>query len=116
MPLPSTDGASPRSASVDLSPGAVVLVNPFVVPDGRLEETVTYWERARAFLAEQPGYVSTRLHQSLRPDATYRLVNVAVWESPEAFQSAMRAMQAEVGPPTIAALETDPALYTVIRE
>ena len=36
-----------------------------------------------AFLATPPGYLSTRLHQSLSPGADFHFVNVAVWQSPQ---------------------------------
>lgn len=38
------------------------------------------WEMARDFLNDQTGYVSTKLHQSLSPDAKYLLINGAEWK------------------------------------
>ena len=32
--------------------------------------------------------MSDRLHRSLSPSADFRFVNVAVWQSPQAFQAA----------------------------
>ena len=66
----------------------VVLINAFEVPDGQDKAFLEAWERARAFLATQQGYHSTRLHRSLSPAADFRFVNVAVWQSPQAFQAA----------------------------
>ena len=40
----------------------------------------------------QPGYVSTNLHQSFQDDATYQLMNIAIWESQEAFYLAAKKM------------------------
>ena len=71
-----------------MNPEPVVLINAFEVPDGQEEEFLAAWERARAFLATQPGYLSTRPHRSLSPAADFRFVNVAVWQSPQAFQAA----------------------------
>ena len=67
----------------------VVLINTFEVPEGQDEAFLEGWERARAFLATQPGYLSTRLHRSLSPGADFRFVNVAVWQSAQAFQAAI---------------------------
>jgi len=72
-----------------MNPAPVVLINAFEVPDGQDEAFLAAWERARAFLATQPGYLSTRLHRSLSPAADFRFVNVAVWQSPQAFQAAI---------------------------
>ena len=44
------------------------------------------WEKARAYLAQQPGYLSTRLYRALAPDARFTFVNIAEWVSPEAFR------------------------------
>ena len=71
-----------------MNPDPVVLINAFEVPAGQDEAFVEGWELARAFLATQPGYLSTRLHRSLSPRADFRFVNVAVWESAQAFQAA----------------------------
>ncbi len=87
-----------------LTTDPVVLINTFVVPEGSDEAAIRFWEQARDFLKEQPGYISTQLHQSLQPDATFLLVNVAVWESPEAFQTASQRMSHEIDLPRIEGL------------
>lgn len=71
----------------------VTLINIFEVPSGQLDQTIRFWEKARDFLKKQPGFLSTRLHQSLSPEARFQLVNVATWQSPAAFQAAIARMQ-----------------------
>jgi heme-degrading monooxygenase HmoA len=66
----------------------VVLINAFEVPGGENEAFLQGWERARQFLRTQEGYLSTRLHRSLSPAADFRFVNVALWESEQAFREA----------------------------
>jgi heme-degrading monooxygenase HmoA len=39
-------------------------------------------------MRQRPGFVSSRLHQSLDPAAEFRYVNVAEWESAEHFRKA----------------------------
>ena len=94
----------------------VTLINVFEVPAGKLDEAVRYWEAARDLLAQQPGYVSTRLHQSLAPQARFQLVNVAVWESPAAFEAAMGTMRRDLRAAPPEGLAFFPALYRVVRE
>jgi len=91
----------------------VVLINAFEVPEGADEAFLQAWERARAFLATQEGYVSTRLHRSLSPGADFRWVNVAVWRSPQAFQAA--TAQPGFTNATIP-FPFHPALYEVVRQ
>ena len=93
----------------------VVLINPFEVPPGKLEETVAMWEKARDFLKTQPGYISTALHQSSKPDARFLLINVAKWSSAEAFFAATKKMSADANLPRIEGVVASPGLYQVIR-
>ncbi len=66
----------------------VLLINSFEVPVGEDRAFIRGWERARDVLRTQPGYVSATLHRSITPDAEFRFVNVALWESPEDFRAA----------------------------
>lgn len=67
---------------------AVVLINAFEVPEDSDEVFLEAWERSRAFLSTQEGYLSTQLHRSLRPDADFRFINVARLKSAKAFGAA----------------------------
>ena len=92
-----------------------VLINVFEVPEGRDEEFLAGWEKARQFMEQQRGYVSTALHRSLDPTARFRYINMAVWETPEDFYAALNH-------PVFAALRDAtpfphyPSVYTVIRQ
>jgi heme oxygenase (mycobilin-producing) len=72
-----------------MNPEPIVLINAFEIPEGDDDAFLDAWERARTFLSTQPGYISTRLHRSLTPGADFRFINVAFWQSPQAFQAAM---------------------------
>jgi len=67
----------------------VVLINPFEVPQGQEEEVLTGWHEAARQLEQAPGFLSTRLHESLDPQAKFRFINVAEWESLQHFQAAV---------------------------
>ncbi len=94
----------------------IILINPFEVPEGKLDESVSYWEACRDFLKKQPGYISTELHETIKDDAKFALINVAVWVSPEAFSEASKKMAKELGIAPPEGLKANPSLYTVIRE
>ncbi len=67
---------------------SVILINPFEVPDGTVdEEFLRGWERAAEYMRQQPGFVSSRLHRALAPDARFRFINVAEWASPKDFHA-----------------------------
>ena len=109
-------GSALAETKEEAAPKQVILINPFKVPEGKLQESIVFWEKARDFLKEQPGYISTKLHQSLKADATFELINVAVWQSAGAYQAATQKMRQQLKVEPIPGLMGDPTLYTVIRE
>jgi len=98
------------------APNHIILINPFEVPQGKLEESIKYWEACRDFLKEQPGYVSTKLHKSIKDDAKFELINIAVWENPKVFSEATQKMIKELGVPPVEGLKPNPSLYEIVRE
>lgn len=103
-------------AHADEPPKNVVLINAFTVPAEVIDEAIVMWETARDFLKTQPGYISTRLHRSISPDAKHLLINVAQWESPEAYRAATSLMRERNILPRIEGVIPGPGLYKVIRE
>jgi heme oxygenase (mycobilin-producing) len=91
----------------------VVLVNAFEVPDGYEEQFLADWQHAADWMRQQPGFVSSRLHQSLDPDAEFRYVNVAEWESADHFgrATASAEFQQRISSMNVRA---HPALYRVV--
>jgi hypothetical protein len=63
------------------TPGGVVRIDPFEVPDDQDERFLAGWDAARETLAQQRGYLGARLHRSTEP-AEFRFVDVARWSSP----------------------------------
>ena len=93
----------------------VVLINPFEVEEGKEDEFLRRWQQAADHMRTQPGFVNTRLHRAVLPDARFRFVNVAEWRSAKDWQAAMsssriRALREEWSwPPSY------PSLYEVVR-
>ncbi len=96
-----------------MNPEPVVLINTFEVPEAEDEEFLAGWERQREFLSAQPGYLATRLHRSLSPDADFRFVNVARWESARAFRDATSRPEFRYAP---VPFRFHASLYEVVRE
>ena len=95
----------------------IILLNPFEVPAGKEQEAIEYWERGAEVLRKAPGYISTRLHRAISPDARFHLINLAEWESPEHFAAATQSeeFQAAIGADR-AEFPHYPGLYEVIRD
>ena len=93
---------------------SVILINPFEVPEGTDDEGfLRGWERAAEYMRAQRGFVSTRLHRSLAPDARFRFINVAEWASPQDFQAAVGSE--EFRELARGGTQGSPALYEVVR-
>lgn len=96
-----------------MKPEPVVLINAFEVPEGEDEAFLRGWERAREFLSTQEGYLSTSLHRSLMPYADFRFVNIALWESEQAFREATSRAEFRNAP---IPFHFHASLYEVVRE
>lgn len=92
----------------------VVLINTFTVPAGKTDEAVAMWEKARDFMREQDGYISTRLHISLDEGARYRLINIARWRSAEHFRAAANALRQSGVIRPVPGVRGSPHLYKAI--
>jgi heme-degrading monooxygenase HmoA len=94
---------------------SVVLVNAFEIPDGQEEKFLADWRHAADWMRQQPGFVSSRLHQSLDPDAEFRYVNVAEWESADHFRKAAASPEFQQRTSGMN-VRAHPALYRVVVE
>jgi heme-degrading monooxygenase HmoA len=94
----------------------VILINPFEVPKDKADECLDFWERAAEYLKQQPGFISTRLHRAISPDARFHFVNVAEWESAEHFQAAVGSEAfKKIIDPYMEVFPHYPGLYELIR-
>jgi heme-degrading monooxygenase HmoA len=94
----------------------VILINPFEIPKGKEEAALKMWEKAAEYMKQQPGFVSTRLHRALSPDARFHLINIAEWESAEKFLAAINSDEFKrLTEGAVAEFPHYPELYEVIR-
>ena len=68
----------------DLAP--VILVNIFHVAEADLPALLNAWAQDAAWMKQQPGYISTQLHQGIGGSTV--LMNYAIWESVAHFRAA----------------------------
>jgi len=73
-----------QQISADVSP--VVLVNIFQVAAGDIPALLEAWEADANWMKQQPGYISTQLHQGIAGSTVF--MNYAVWESVAHFRAA----------------------------
>jgi heme-degrading monooxygenase HmoA len=92
----------------------VVLINAFEVPDGQAEQFIAAWEKTRHYLQSQPGYIDTKLHQAVTPEADFQFVNVALWETAEAFLAATKSEGFRESAIGLLGYQPHPSLYRVV--
>ena len=73
-----------QQLGADVSP--VILVNIFHVAESEIPALLAAWEADANWMKQQPGYISTQLHQAIAGSTVF--MNYAVWESVAQFRSA----------------------------
>ncbi|MER6138599.1 antibiotic biosynthesis monooxygenase family protein [Streptomyces sparsogenes] len=96
---------------------SVTFINVIELPADEVDTFVEQWRERAKLMRDAPGFQDSRLHRAKLPDARFQLVNVAHWDSTEAweaatanpaFRSAVRGVSDAVTP--------NPALYDVVVE
>jgi len=64
----------------------VILVNVFHVAESEVPKLLIAWEQDANWMKQQPGFLSTQLHQGIGGSTTF--LNYAVWESVAHFREA----------------------------
>ncbi len=94
----------------------VILINPFEIPKGKEKDALLMWEKAADFMRIQPGFISTKLHQSIDPNARFSLINIAKWGSAEDFQAVISSTEfQELTAGSMEAFPHYPGLYQVVK-
>ena len=98
--------------------GSVLLFNCFDVAPDRDDAFTSLWTSTSGYFRAQPGFAGLRLHRAVSPDARYRFINVATWDSAEEFYAAHQGDEffKAVGQPGWEEFPSSPALYEIVTE
>jgi heme-degrading monooxygenase HmoA len=77
---------------------------------------VALWTEASGYFRARPGFRSLRLHRAVQPDAEFRFVNVASWDTLADFRAAHDTdeCRALIGQEAWKEFPSSPALYEVL--
>jgi heme-degrading monooxygenase HmoA len=93
----------------------VVLINSFEVDPSNDEPFLAAWRRASDVMEQRPGFIRTRLHRALA--AGPRFVNIAEWESQDAFAAALTSPAfRDAAQAILSVAAMTPALYEIAYE
>jgi len=91
------DDRVPFADQLGESAAPIVFMNTFRLAPEDVDAFLEAWTADSHFMKEQPGFISTQLHRGIAGSTTF--VNVAQWESMDAFRAAVTnpEFQANVG-------------------
>ncbi|GAA2722380.1 MULTISPECIES: antibiotic biosynthesis monooxygenase family protein [Streptomyces] len=100
---------------------SVTFINVIEVPAEQVDTFIAQWRERARIMSTAPGFRDSRLHRAVSSQARFQLVNVAHWDSREAWEAAMSHPEFQA---RMRALEDDPnvkvsaspALYQVVEE
>jgi heme-degrading monooxygenase HmoA len=93
----------------------LILINAFEVPGEEADQFVAAWERTRDYLATEPGYVDTALHQAVASGADFQFVNIGRWQTAEDFLAATQSPGFRESAAGLGNYRPHPGLYRVVR-
>ena len=97
----------------------MTFINIFEVPGEQIDMLIAHWRDLAKIMSTAPGFRDARLHRALSSQTRFQIVNVANWESSQAweaaaanpdFQERLRALAED----TEVQLCANPALYEVV--
>lgn len=84
-PIRNIDPLTPFLQQLQHDTGPVVMINTFVVPEGKMDDMIALWRKDSLIMKCQPGFISAQLHGGILNSNI--LINVAVWESTSALRA-----------------------------
>lgn len=100
---------------VDTEP--VTLINVFEIPTEQVATFIEAWSERARIMSRHPGFRDSILHRALSPDGRFQLVNVAHWDSLQAYTAAHEDPQFQASRDQAAQdprLTATPQLYEVV--
>jgi heme oxygenase (mycobilin-producing) len=74
--------------SVDRPDETVTFINVFEIAREDLETFTTGWRELAGIMASAPGFRGAQLHEAVSGETRFQLVNVARWDSEQAWRDA----------------------------
>ena len=116
------EASSISSLSEDIDPqggGAVTFINIFEVPVEQIDTFIAHWRGLAKIMSTAPGFYDARLHRALSSQTRFQIINVANWESPQAWEAAVANPELQDGLRALAKdtevqISANPALYEVV--
>lgn len=96
----------------------VTFINVFELPADQVDTFAEGWRERERFMSTMPGFRDSTLHRAVSGDARFQVVNVAHWDSADAFRAAtahpeFRELIRKVATDPNVKVTANPALYEV---
>jgi len=94
----------------------IIVINPIIVPEGKEIKALEIWDRYAEYFKKQPGYIGTKLHKTIDPEAKFHYINVATWRTSDDFINALNNDEIKkIGNGFPKEMPHFPSMYQVIR-
>ena len=95
---------------------SVTFINVFEIARDDLEAFTSGWRRLGGIMASAPGFRGAQLHEAISGETRFQLVNVARWDSEQAWRDAaanpeMQAAARDIGADPVLRAVHNPGLY-----
>jgi heme-degrading monooxygenase HmoA len=90
----------------------VILINAFTVSVEESERFLERWRDNARVMSGRPGFRQARMHRARHDDAELRFVNVAEWDSEDAWREAVASPEFQA---SVQRLLADPELHVTAR-
>jgi heme-degrading monooxygenase HmoA len=91
---------------------SVILINAFTVPVQESDRFLERWRDNARVMSGRPGFRRARMHRARHDDAELRFVNVAEWDSEDAWREAQASPEFRASAQRLLA---DPELHVTAR-
>lgn len=68
--------------------GPVTFINVFEIPREDVEAFKAAWRELAGIMASAPGFRDAQLHEAISDETRFQLINVAHWDSEQAWRDA----------------------------
>lgn len=98
-----------------MAQGQCTAIMAYEVPHEDCDRFLDSWEKAHAFLQDQPGFISNNLHEAVSANPDFRFVNISYWENEDAFREATQSQSFREASGRLEAFPVHAAVYEVVR-
>ncbi|HWH34272.1 MAG TPA: antibiotic biosynthesis monooxygenase family protein [Acidimicrobiales bacterium] len=98
-----------------MAEGECIAIVAYEVLNEDKQRFLDSWEKANEHLKQQPGYVSSALHEAVSANPDFRFVNIGRWQSADDFRGATQSNGFREASGALEAFPIHASVYELVR-